>query len=387
MKININKFQWSQLFGLAVVHFVADTFPGIVPAVLPAVREHFDLTLTQGFSLVTTLYFCCNVSQVLLGHLRSDNKKPLLLPLGILFACLICLLGLIPDFSLSFALLLLVMVVGGFGVGLVHPESLRVLHNLRRIKSGWGTAIYLNSGFAGFMIGSLIGAVLVYRLGLNGLLVMLLPVGLSFFLLLKLPMRLSIERTGRLDNTYSGRQVSFWLLFIMAAPVAISSTLIPAMLPSALNELGFKLYFGGIPGLLIGVGSILGSLFWAWSAERYGYLKACCVSAFFAVPFTIAYMLLMGKASAVILLLGTGFGAQGAYVLLVSMARHSKGMVLGRRMGFIVGGVWGLASLVLLAAGPIAEKVGLTTVLHFTPYGYMLSAIIALVLLIKKRIK
>ena len=47
-------------------------------------------------------------------------------------------------------------------------------------------------------------------------------------------------------------------------------------------------------------------------------------------------------------------------------------------MGFIVGGVWGIASLVLLALGPLAERFGLAIILIFTPIGYCFSAIIGI---------
>ena len=52
-----------------------------------------------------------------------------------------------------------------------------------------------------------------------------------------------------------------------------------------------------------------------------------------------------------------GFSLGGAYPMLVSRARNARGMNLGRRMAIMVGGAWGVASVVLLIVSPIAEWV------------------------------
>jgi hypothetical protein len=61
------------------------------------------------------------------------------------------------------------------------------------------------------------------------------------------------------------------------------------------------------------------------------------------------------------------------------MARNSKGGNLGGRMGLIVGGVWGVASLVLMALGPVAEKYGVAIILNLSWSGYFLTALIGFI--------
>ena len=40
--------QWAQLIALALVHFLADVFPGMMHSVLPAIQSEFVLSVTLG---------------------------------------------------------------------------------------------------------------------------------------------------------------------------------------------------------------------------------------------------------------------------------------------------------------------------------------------------
>lgn len=93
----------------------------------------------------------------------------------------------------------------------------------------------------------------------------------------------------------------------------------------------------------------------------------------------------MQSAFALLLLAAAGLTATSAYPLMISMARHAKGMKLGPRMAFIIGGAWGPASILLLACGYAAEHFGLQKVLSFTPLGYAISAVIAFAILVNNK--
>jgi hypothetical protein len=93
----------------------------------------------------------------------------------------------------------------------------------------------------------------------------------------------------------------------------------------------------------------------------------------------------MNSKIAVLALTATGLSSTAVYPLMVSMARNARGFKLGQRMAFIVGGAWGLASLLLMAAGYAAENFGLQKVLTLAPLGYIIAAIIAVVLIIRRK--
>ncbi|NIA17157.1 MAG: MFS transporter [Planctomycetes bacterium] len=383
-RISITRFQWTQLYALAFVHLVIDTFPGAIAAILPAIRTHFSLSLTRSVSLITICYLSCNIFQILLGHVRSHKKKPLLLTIGTALVPAICFIAFIPVFRGAYWLLALAMFVTGFGVAIVHPESLRVLHNLKRIPSALGTAIFLNGGFLGFSAGAFLSASLVQAFGLRGLYLMIFPALLCIALIYIFHIRLAIEKPEKI-HTVTEETYSFWLLFAMSAPIAVTATILPALLPTALAGMGFKLAYGGLPAAMLGIGAIAGSFFWADMAKRFGQLNCAFISEALAFPLVIVYLALIKNPWSVILLLPTGFCGGAGYTLLVSMARHSRNLVLGQRMGIIVGGVWGGASVVLILVGPLAERFGSISVLNFTPAGYAAAAIIGFAVVMRKR--
>ena len=86
------------------------------------------------------------------------------------------------------------------------------------------------------------------------------------------------------------------------------------------------------------------------------------------------------------LLFFAGFCSNAVYPLLVTMARYATGANLGRRMGFIVGGTWGIASVVLIVLGPVADRFGAAAILKYTFIGYLLSGVIGLVIMYNSRL-
>ena len=114
------------------------------------------------------------------------------------------------------------------------------------------------------------------------------------------------------------------------------------------------------------------------------FLASRSIGAFLlSAPFTVLYLVFVGHAQAVWMLFGVGFCSMSAYILTVTLARHSSGLNLGHRMAFIVGGTWGLAYLVFVALAPLADRVGIGFVLRVMPVGYLLSALLALCLVRK----
>lgn len=370
----------------------------MLPAILPALRTEFSLSLSRGGLVMAAMYITCNAVQPLTGHLRAGRRRPLLLHLGLILGAGICLLGVLPRGNHAFVLMMLLAVVSGVGIAIVHPESLRGVHRLKHIQPAISTAVFMAGGFLGYACGGAVSAYLVARFGFPGLypLVLTPVIGIAAVLLSKV--RLAVEpgkalacpagQTGPIRHnagTGAARGLSFWLIMVIAMPAAISTTVLSSLLPTALNELGFKLTFGGFSTTVFGLGGAAGSFAWAHIARKKGELKCSIVALFLAVPFLTAYLALMNSAAAIGILLGVGFCTVSAYILMITLSRHAVGLTLGQRMGFIVGGTWALAYAVFMALLPFAEHFGSDVVLKFSPLGYLLSGILGLVVLLKAR--
>ncbi len=372
---------------LAGVHFLIDVFASMLPAILPAIRDEFSLSLSQGGYVLVALLLTCNALQPLIGHMRANKRRPLFLHLGLIVGASICLLGVLPRGSSAFAIMILLAVVSGCGIAIVHPEGLRAIHSLGRIPPAVSTAVFMSGGFLGYACGGAISAFLVSRFGFKGLYPLALCPVIGIVLVIFLRIRLAVERKVRdkdLAQTQNNR-MSFWLIMAMAIPAAISTTILTSLLPTVLNELGFELTFGGLSTTMFGLGGAVGAFIWAAIAHKKGELRCSIAALFLVIPFLVTYLVFIDNRMAIWLLFGAGFCAMSAYILMITLSRHAKGLKFGQRMGFMVGGTWAVAFMVFSALLPVAENFGTNALLRYVPLGYLFSALFGLFIIFKAK--
>jgi FSR family fosmidomycin resistance protein-like MFS transporter len=374
------RLQWIQLAVLSGVHFLVDMFGNVLPAILPVIRDDFHVTLVVGGLVLASVPLASNAIQILTGSLRPDKTRPLFLHVGVILSASICLVALSPRSAAGIAMLVGLGVISGSGVAVAHPEGLRSVHTLSRISPALSTAVFMTAGFLGFASGGAISAVLVGAYGLKGLypLIPCLLVGVVAIRLSRV--RLAVERnvTTAGSQTPSSVQVlPFWKVLGIGLPAAVSTTVILQLTPTYLNELGFDLAFGGFATAMFGWGSTIGPFVWTAIAHRKGDLAASVWAFLLSTPFIVLYLMFARHAAAAWLLFGVGFSAMSAYILTISLARESRGSNLGQRMALIVGGTWGIATIVFLILTVVAHWVGTGLVLKLTPLGYVLSGVAA----------
>jgi FSR family fosmidomycin resistance protein-like MFS transporter len=383
------QLEWIQLIVLSGTHFLVDMFANMLPSILPAVREQFTLSLSMGAFVLVLLTLTSNFVQILTGHTRADKTVPMFLHLGLVLSAVICLLSALPRSGGGIPLVILLGIVTGVGIAVAHPEGLRAIFSLRRIPPAISTAIFMTGGFFGFAAGGVISTHLVSRFGLAGLypLTACPLVGVLMVILSKV--RLSADHTEDSRPTDCANtpetKLPFWQLMVMAVPAAVSTTVVLSLLPTSLSELGFKLTFGGFSATMFGLGATVGPFVWAAIAQRKGELPCSTLAFLLCVPLLAVYLLMINSATAVWILSGLGFCSMSAYILIITIARHASGLSLGRRMGFIVGGTWGVANLVFLALIPVAEHYGTESVLKFMPLGYLFSGAFGLYIMSTNR--
>jgi FSR family fosmidomycin resistance protein-like MFS transporter len=376
-----------QLFVLAGVHFLIDVFASMLPAILPAIQDEFSLSLSQGGYVLVAMLLTCNALQPFVGHMRAHKRRPLFLHLGLILGAGICLLGVLPRGSSAFALMILLAVVSGIGIAIVHPEGLRAIHTLGRIPPAVSTAVFMSGGFLGYASSGAISAFLVSRFGFKGLYPLVLCPVIGIVLIIFLRIRLAVERKdqNKEPKLTEKPRLSFWLIMAMAIPAAISTTILTSLLPTMLNELGFELTFGGFSTTMFGLGGTVGAFVWAAIAHKKGELRCSVAALFLAIPFLVTYLVFIDNRMAIWLLFGAGFCAMSAYILMITLSRHAKGLKFGQRMGFMVGGTWAVAFMVFSALLPVAEHFGTDVLLRYVPLGYLFSAMCGLFIILKAK--
>ncbi len=377
-----------QLLTLAAAHFVVDLFAGMPPAILPAILDEFSMTLSRGSFVMVALYLTCNGVQVFTGHIRSSKRQPLLLHLGLLLSAGVCLIGLLPRGTDAFAAMLFLAVVSGFGIALVHPESLRGVHRLKRIQPAISTAVFMAGGFLGYASGGAVSALLVSRFGFQGLYPLIIISVMSVVMVILVRVRLAVEpkMPDKTEIQTVGKvRLPFWFIFTMAMPAAVSTTILAVLLPTVLKELGFELTFGGYSTTVFGLGGAVGSFVWAWLARKRGELICTIAALFLTLPFLLVYLVLIKYKTTIWLLFGAGFCTVSAYALMITLSRHATGPTLGRRLGVMVGGTWALAYVIFQALVLAVEhsRFGTKDLLDLTPWGYLFSGLFGVYIVLK----
>ena len=376
--------QWRQLGGAAMVHAASDGFAGILPVVMPVMVDVFDLGKARGITLLAVFGLVCNWAQVLIGHLRAEKTRPLFAPIGLVLPVGICFAGFVPTSAAAWPLLCVVVVAAALGVAFTHPEGLRMVHRLDAIPGTIGTTVFLQAGFVGFSGAGFLAGVMVQRAGLKAMSAFVVGPVIALALMYLLRLRLASEGSEGEDAAVDARAnggVAFWTIMVMAIPTAIACATITSLVAWQGREMGFEVSYGGLAVMLIGAGGAASSFLWAALARRRGEISCCAVALLTGVPFLVLYQLLVDHREAVWLLAPAGFGSFGAFPLLVSLARRARGLNLGGRMAVVVGGSWGVASVVLVGLGGVAEAAGVRAILNYAWIGHLVSGIVAIVVM------
>ena len=378
--IEKNSFEWTQLVCLSAVHFIIDIFAGMLVVIMPAMQARFSISLLTGITLITVLNLTCNFVQVFIGHVRENKTSPLLLPSGLVLLAFICLIPALPRQPVSAWLSIPLIILTATGVAITHPEALRAVHSLKKLRPSTTSLVFLNTGYLGYAVGGYIAALLISVFGFKGLYLLGVLPAIGFAVVYLSRVRLAVEEKeiSTDDKMFVVDRVSFLSVLLMAVPATAAPIILCAMLPQQLNRLGFELTFGGFTVLCFMGGSIGGAFFWGWFANKKGELPAIIISLFCGIPFLLAYLFFIHSRGAVWLLFMTGFCSGSSYPFIVTLARYARGFNLGRRMGLAVGGAWGISSLILWALGPLAQSFGIMKVLWLVPFFYLFCAMIGI---------
>ena len=370
---------WLHLLALTAVHSVIDLAPGLMHAALPAFQEHFAWrvnlaghtfgAVAAGGWLLGLYNLTCNGVQVLTGHWRARKNRAIFQIVGLALCMSVCLAGLLPQTGASFGLMLGLAFLGGWGVGIVHPEAMRAIHALDSISPSVSTGFYMAGGVAGFALGSVLAPELIRAFGLAGLYAFLaLPV---VAILLIAPLRLQLARDD--DPPRTPPRVSenhpcvspFWQIMTLTTLAGITSAVLTWILPQRL----YVHETGGLAVMTFMLGGGIGAFALGCIAHRLGEIRTAVVAIGLALPILLVAIMHVERTWALWLLFIVGFLGFGSYPLMVSLARRLVGPGLGRRMGLIIGGVWGLACLSQMFLGPVADHFGPHAVLRLTPAG------------------
>jgi len=182
------------LICLALAHTLVDSCAQLVEPLWPRLQDEFVLLGTASLAVAFVVQTIpASLSQAAFGYLRDRRNTAYLLWLGPLLAA-VCITAI--GLADGKAMLCLLLVVGGIGIGAFHPEAAVAASAAVPEHRTRGLSLFMFGGAMGLSLGPTLSGAVVSAWGLRGLLV-LLPLMLVVIVLL--------WRVGRLGSLVAHR--------------------------------------------------------------------------------------------------------------------------------------------------------------------------------------
>lgn len=166
-------------------HLVTDINQGALPALLPFLIADQSLSYTAAASLVFAANASSSMIQPVFGYFADKMPKPVLMPAGIFLAGA----GLaFTGFTNIYGLLILMAVISGIGIAAFHPEGAKTINRISGDKKATAMSVFGIGGNLGFALGPVILTAALIAWGINGTIILLLPVTIvAVLILFKMP--------------------------------------------------------------------------------------------------------------------------------------------------------------------------------------------------------
>jgi FSR family fosmidomycin resistance protein-like MFS transporter len=344
---------------LSAGHLVTDINQGALPALLPFFKEILNLSYTTAGIILLVGNLTSSVIQPIFGFLSDRRPIGWLLPVAPLIACLgMSITGLVPNYYL----LLICVVVSGFGVASFHPEGFKTAHFFTGDKKATGMSIFAVGGSLGIALGPVWALTLVTSLGLKGTWVMVGPgilmAAILFFSVswLTTPVRSAFTRAEETKKPLSKSQKITLLLLISVVTVRswIQLGLVSYIPFYYINYLKWDpLYAGKLVSTFLMTGAI-GTLIGSPLADRWGHKTFLLMSLILTFPILLLFYNSSGLMAFVLIGIA-GLVLISSFALTTVMAQALLPQHLGMASGLMVGFAIGTGGIGVTFLGTIAD--------------------------------
>ena len=363
--------QWN-LRGLSVLSFAHganDLFSGMVPLLIfTVVSAHGLSPVYQGF-IGFLWYLTSSIVQPLFGLYSDARGRWWFLPAGVLLGVLgVSFAGLAPNV----ALLGLMIVIGGIGSAVMHPEAGKYSAMLSGSRKGGGISIFQIGGALGFALGPVVISRLIDAFGARGSLVMIGPGVLAAAFLFATMRRVDFAAArhhGTDGNAQSAPKAAVdrpgvSLLVISTAFRYLVTAAFMTYLPNLIAVRGGSIVLAGeIVTAFLGVGAI-GLFAGGYLGDRFGAVRVSIVSLLLAVPCLYGFFMqnnALGMASLLLASILLNIQSAPGVVIVQRMLPRNLGMALGLMNGV----AFGIGSALVAIVGFLVASGGPQSALEF----------------------
>ena len=345
---------------LVVGHLVNDTSTNSLSGLLPALTAAYGLSYLLAGVLAAVFNITSSILQPLLGRWFDRTQAAWLLEVGIAMNCIaISLIGISP----SFAVLLLLVGIGGLGSAAFHPPAFSAVVRSSGSSRGGAIGVFVSGGNVGFFLGPMVAGVLVSALGLRGTL-LLLPVGVfTAVFLFRIRAR---KQQGIPPSARQLRPANKHLLALLMAITALRSIAIQipvTFLPLYFVSRGDSLLVATSIGSFWLAAGVLGQLAGGFLSDHVGRRPVIAASLLAGALVFYGFMTTGGPLSLLLLAVcGALFYASWSVIVVMSSeaAPNNIGAVTGSMLGFSVG----MGAFGVLGFGGAADVLGFASAFY-----------------------
>ena len=344
---------------LIVAHVANDSYFGFLPPLLPLIVERMDLPLSLAGLLATTLSITGAVGQPLFGYFADRIKKGWLLALGPLGGALLAFMLYMPNFWM----LMLLMLVAGSGSACFHPVASVIAGQSAGARKGFGMSLYVAGGRLGVGLGSGMATFIVTKWGIDAIpyasLVGII-IGIPLFFVSP-PIRdvgggssQSFMQTMRMLRLVFRPLFLLWVVNLCRTTVTMT---VQVFLPIYIIAKGGSLAAGGVAITLFLVAATVGGIYGGHLSDIFGRrivtIMAICVG---TPALGMAFLFDEPLRTIFVMLSGAAFYSQMG--VSVTYAQEIAPGHAGLVSSFMLGVVWFVASIGMIAVGGLADYIG-----------------------------
>jgi MFS transporter, FSR family, fosmidomycin resistance protein len=364
---------------LSAGHLATDFAGGALPALLPFLVDKFSLSYTLAAVLILASTLAGSIIQPLFG-IWSDRRGALwLLPSGVALAGIGMALA---AASPRYWLVVLFIVLSGFGTAAYHPEGSKFAAYASGRRRASGMSLFSVGGNIGYGLGAVVTTPLVIWLGLKGGLFIALPCVIVAAGLLALgPYLGAFAPERRVVEEHSGRDRPRAMALLLAV-VAFRSLAwfgLITFVPLWEVSLGHSKAHGNhLLSLMLLAGGI-GTLAAGAAADRFGRRLVLLLSCAAIGPLILVFVVVGGVPGA-IALAGVGVAVVGTFGVTMVMSQEYLPRQIGLASGLSIGFSIGLGGIAAVALGAIADSVDLRTAFYICAAAPVVSVLLCLFL-------
>ncbi|HJS84379.1 MAG TPA: MFS transporter [Acetobacteraceae bacterium] len=346
----------------AFAHGASDLYSGMVPFLIFATVTGRGFSPAYQGAIGFLWYLTSSITQPLFGAYADTRGRWWFLPFSVsLTVAGVSCAGLAGGLGTLAGLI----VLGGLGSGMMHPEAGKYAAMLSGPRRSGGISIFQIGGQIGFAFGPLAAAALVQAQGTRGSLWMLIPGACAVaFLLAVMPgvdgaaQRLHDSATKELGSRNGGvDRLGVMLLVAGTALEYIVGASFLTYLPNLITARGGGVTFAGEIVTAFLIASVLGLYLGGYLGDRVGPLAVSVLALLLAVPCLYGFLVLGGRGSIPLLLAANALlniQTAPAVALVQRMLPRNLGMALG----LINGVAFGIGSVLVTLVGYAVARIG-----------------------------